>query len=81
MLSCAFPPDSSTLVFFDRFDNVWIDEDGDTYLDLQEFGFTALQRQTILIDIFKHLDAEYLYIVNNFGETIEIFWELEREDK
>lgn len=75
MISCLSPPDSSILIFFDRFDNVWMDEDGETYLDLQEFGFTPLQRQTILINIFKDLQAEYLYLVNDFGETLEIFWE------
>jgi hypothetical protein len=70
-----FPPDSAQSVYFLEEENLWMDEDGETYLDLTEFGFTAFQRNTILIDIRRNYRAEYMYVTNNYGEPVEIFWE------
>ena len=69
------PPESATSVYFLELDNLWTDDDGEKYLDLTEFGFTALQRNTILMEIHKNYQAEYIYTLNNYGDPIEIHWE------
>jgi hypothetical protein len=69
-----FPPESATAVFYDPHDNIWMNEDGEVYNDLKEFGFTALQRNTILKMIFKNFQAGYICVLNNFNEFVEIMW-------
>ncbi len=75
MFDTLFPPDSGLAVYFMREDNVWKNEEGEEFLDLTDFGFTALQRNTILHHIYMHDDDEYVSVYNNRGELIEIFWE------
>jgi hypothetical protein len=75
MFDKTFPPDSAQPVYYLAESNLWMDEDGEIYLDLTEFGFTALQRETLLMDMHKNYDAEYMYVTNYYGEPVEIHWE------
>lgn len=73
--SCMSPVESGLTAYFDRPNNIWINEDGYPILDLKDFGFTALQRETILAYIEAHPCAHYVGIYNNKGEFVEIFWD------
>lgn len=75
LFDVLYPPDSGTAAYFDRDRNVWCDDYGNEYLDLRDFGFSALQRETILQHIHTHLWDEYMAVPNNDGELVEIYWE------
>ena len=74
MFDHSFPQDSADSAFYIRETNTWINEDGDLILDLKDFGFTARQRETILIYILKNPEAQYTCVPNNTNQLIEIFW-------
>lgn len=75
LFDSLYPPDSGIAVYFRRDTNVWLDDYGVEHFDLKDFGFTALQRETILAHIRSHVEDEYLSITNNDGDLIEIYWE------
>lgn len=68
------PPDSAIGAFYVPELNVWLDEDGFEHSDLKYFGFTARQRQTILINITKFVNNRYACMPNNNGELVELYW-------
>jgi len=75
LFDSLYPPDSGIAVYFRRDVNLWLDEDGVEHFDLKDFGFTALQRETILAHIQDHLKDEYVSVHNNNVELVEIYWE------
>lgn len=75
MFKPGCPPDSATGAFLDTDNNAWLDEDGFPHKDLKDFGFTALQRGTILLNIARFHGDGYMYIPNNKNEMVEIYWE------
>ena len=74
LFDSLYPPDSGISVYFVKERNIWIDDDGKEHLDLKEFGFTALQRNTLRNHIQSHWGDEYVSITNNYGDLIEIYW-------
>ena len=75
MFKIDCPPDSAIGAFLDLESNVWLDEDGFKHNDLKEFGFTARQRETILLNIARFPSDGYCCIPNNKNEMVEIYWE------
>lgn len=76
MWDCSSPPNSGISAFYVEESNVWLDEDGEEYADLTQFGFTPLQRDTILVNMRRYPDAHYLCCINNYGELVEISYGL-----
>lgn len=68
------PPDSAIGAFFDATTNWWMDDDGFFHSDLKDFGFTALENQTIRKLIANHANDEYMCLPNNNGDLVELFW-------
>lgn len=73
--SCLTSNSNAIGAFFDKYTNVWIDELGYPVLDLKEFGFTALQRETILKYIHDNPNKSYICVLNNHNFPVEIYWE------
>lgn len=75
LLDSLGPPDSGMAVYFNRDRNIWFDEDETEHMDLKDFGFTALQRETLLEHIWANLDDGYLSVFNDTGNLVEIYWD------
>lgn len=68
------PRDSGPCAFLDRKNNVWIDDNGVVLKDLREMGFSAWMRQTILMYIHQHEEDHCVVLINDWGDSIELFW-------
>lgn len=68
------PPDSGPCAFWNRNENVWIDDNGIMLNDLKDMGFSARMRETILMYIRQHEEDKYVALVNDFGDPVELFW-------
>lgn len=68
------PRDSGPCAFWDKENNAWIDDNGFVLNDLREMGFSAWMRQTILMYIHQHEEDGYVALVNDWGDSIELFW-------
>lgn len=69
------PRDSGPCAFWDRENNLWIDDNGVVLNDLKDLGFSSRMRETILMYIHQHDEDQYVGLVNDFGDSIELFWE------
>ena len=70
----SYPPDSGPCAFWNRKENIWVDDNGIILNDLKEMGFNARMRETILMYIHQHEEDEYVALVNDFGDSVELFW-------
>ena len=68
------PRDSGPCAFWDRKSNIWYNDNGVALRDLTEMGFSARMRESILLYIRQHEEDEYVGLVNDFGDSIELFW-------
>lgn len=69
-----YPSDSGPSAFFNRKYKIWFDCDGIPLIDLTEFGFSARMRETIMMYIHKHEEDGYVGVINDYGDSIELFW-------
>lgn len=75
------PPDGGTAAYLSQYPNTWMDDMGVIYYDLSAFGFTAFERETVLLQIRQNWPNEYLRTINNKNEVVEIFWETDLDHK
>ena len=68
------PREDGPCAYFDIINNIWTDDNGIMLTDLKEMGFTARMRETILIYIHRHQDIGYVSLINNWGDSVELFW-------
>ena len=68
------PRDSGPCAIWDRENNIWYDDNGVALRDLTEMGFSPWMRETILLYIHQHEEDKYVGLVNDFGDSIELFW-------
>lgn len=68
------PYDSATSAYL--VGGIWVDEDGYPILDLKHLGFSALQRETLLLYIHQHPEYEFISAPNQFGDAIELYWKM-----
>ena len=73
------PRDSGPCAIWDRENNIWYDDNGVALRDLTEMGFSAWMRETILLYIHQHEEDKYVGLVNDFGDSIELFWSKEED--